>query len=274
MLEVNGLRKAYGEGPDAHVAIDRLDLTVHDGEFVCLVGPSGCGKTTLLRCLSGLMPPTEGKVTLSGTPVTEPPDELAFVFQDFSRSLLPWMSVEGNVTFPLQYNGVPKERRRAVAQEALESVGLAGAAGRYPWQLSGGMQQRVALARAIAYRPRIFLMDEPFASVDAQTRADLEDLTLRLRTELGLTVLLVTHDIDEAIYLADRVVALSTAPSRVEAEYDVPLPVPRDQIETKNHPDFGRLRAHVFGVVRGRGRDESAAQRAPNDDRGAATPRT
>lgn len=274
MLEVNGLRKAYGDGPDAHVAIDRLDLTVRDGEFVCLVGPSGCGKTTLLRCLSGLMPPTEGRVTLSGTPVTEPPDELAFVFQDFSRSLLPWMSVEGNVTFPLQYNGVPKDRRRATAQEALESVGLAGAAGRYPWQLSGGMQQRVALARAIAYRPRIFLMDEPFASVDAQTRADLEDLTLRLRTELGLTVLLVTHDIDEAIYLADRVVALSTAPSRVEAEYDVPLPVPRDQIETKNHADFGRLRAHVFGVVRGRGRDEAAARRAPNDDRGAATPRT
>lgn len=258
MLEVNSLRKTYGDGASAHVAIDRLDLTVREGEFVCLVGPSGCGKTTLLRCLSGLMPPTEGDVLLSGVPVTEPPDELAFVFQDFSRSLLPWMSVEGNVTFPLQYSGVSKSRRRAIGREALESVGLGAAAGRYPWQLSGGMQQRVALARAIAYRPHIFLMDEPFASVDAQTRADLEDLTLQLRSELDLTVLLVTHDIDEAIYLADRVVALSTAPSRVETEYDVPLPAPRDQIETKNDPDFGRLRAQVFGVVRGRDRGASA----------------
>lgn len=252
MLDVNGLHKSYGDGPSAHVAIDRIDLAVAEGEFVCLVGPSGCGKTTLLRCLSGLMPATEGEVRLSGAPVREPPDELAFVFQDFSRSLLPWMSVEHNVTFPLQYQGVPKSRRRAVARDALEVVDLVDAAERYPWQLSGGMQQRVAIARAIAYRPRILLMDEPFASVDAQTRADLEDLTLRLRADIGLTVLLVTHDIDEAIYLADRVVALSAAPSRIEAHYDVPLPVPRDQVETKNHPEFARLRAQVFGVVRGR----------------------
>lgn len=258
MLQVNGLRKSYGEGASAHVAVDRLDFTVDEGEFVCLVGPSGCGKTTLLRCLAGLMPPSEGEIRLSGAPVTQPPDELAFVFQDFGRSLLPWMSVEQNVTFPLQYQGVPKGRRRAIAREALESVGLASDARRYPWQLSGGMQQRVALARAIAYRPSILLMDEPFASVDAQTRADLEDLALRLHGELGLTVLLVTHDIDEAIYLADRVIALSTPPSRVEAVYDVTLPTPRDQIETKNHSDFARLRTLVFGVVRGRRGNESA----------------
>ncbi|MGH3660410.1 MAG: ABC transporter ATP-binding protein, partial [Micromonosporaceae bacterium] len=206
LVEVNKLRKAYGSGETAHLAIADISLQVDAGEFVCIVGPSGCGKTTLLRCLTGLLPPTGGEVNLHGRRVVEPPQEMALVFQEYNRSLFPWMSVTRNVEMPLKKKIRNKSERARVASEALSAVGLDGAGDKYPWQLSGGMQQRVSIARAVAYRPEILVMDEPFASVDAQTRTELEDLLLRVRNEFNMTVLFVTHDIEEAVYLADRIV--------------------------------------------------------------------
>ena len=247
MLEVTGLTRAYG----THVAIAGVTLRVADGEFVTIVGPSGCGKSTLLRCMAGLLRPTAGQVMLDGAVVTGIPDRLAVVFQDYSRSLYPWLSVADNVALPLRRTQRRRAERRRRADAALESVGLAGFADRYPWQLSGGMQQRVAIARALACDPELLLMDEPFGSMDAQTREDLEDLVLRVRAERNITILLVTHDIDESVYAGDRVVVLSQGPGRVVAELPVDLPAPRDQIATKELPEFARLRAEVSRLVRG-----------------------
>ncbi|MFI0349170.1 ABC transporter ATP-binding protein [Actinomadura sp. 9N407] len=247
MLELNELTHRYGD----HTVLADLSLKVAAGELVSIVGPSGCGKSTLLRCIAGLVPPTSGKVVLNGTPIDGVPDDLAVVFQDYSRSLLPWLSVRDNVALPLRRRGKGRKERHATAQEALEEVGLADAARKYPWQLSGGMQQRVSIARALAYRPTLLLMDEPFGSVDAQTREDLEDLVLRVHRDAGMTILLVTHDIDESVYVGDRVVVLARNPGRVRAELPVGLPAVRDQIETRGLPEFVRLRAEVGRLVRG-----------------------
>ncbi|TDD37511.1 ABC transporter ATP-binding protein [Actinomadura sp. KC06] len=255
ILEVDGLGKTYGGGAGAVHAIDEIGFTVARSEFVCVVGPSGCGKTTLLRCLSGLMPATKGQVRVDGRKVDRTPDDMAIVFQDYSRSLFPWMSVTENVAFPLRRKRLDRAKRRKLIGDSLEAVGLADVGKQYPWQLSGGMQQRVAIARALAYEPQILLMDEPFAALDAQTRADLEDLTLGLRHDYGVTVVFVTHDIDEAVYLADRVIALTPRPTRVREIIDVDLPRPRDQLTTKELPDFARLRSHVYRQVRQLGDD-------------------
>jgi NitT/TauT family transport system ATP-binding protein len=176
MLAVTELHKVYESRGRRVEAIGDLSFTVDEGSFVCVVGPSGCGKTTLLRCIAGLLPPTGGEITVDGATVTGPPAGLAVVFQEYGRSLFPWLTVADNVDLPLRAAGTGRAERRRLVTEALEAVGLADAHQAYPWQLSGGMQQRVAIARAIAYQPRVLLMDEPFAAVDAQTRADLEDL--------------------------------------------------------------------------------------------------
>lgn len=251
LVEVKNLRKSYGKAPTDHLAIADISLEVDKGDFVCIVGPSGCGKTTLLRCLSGLMAPSAGDVQLNGKTVVEPPPEMALVFQEYNRSLFPWMSVRANVELPLKKKMRSRLERKRAVDEALRAVGLDDFSNRYPWQLSGGMQQRVAIARAVAYRPEIFLMDEPFASVDAQTRAELEDLILRVRNEFGVTVLFVTHDIDEAVYLGDRVIVLSPPPCRVQEVLDVSLPRPRSQIATKELPEYTKLRAHVYRAIMG-----------------------
>src|ERR671925_1108604 len=221
MLQVDHLKKTYGEGKDAVEAIGDLDFEVREKEFVCVVGPSGCGKTTLLKCMSGLLPPTRGEVRLHDQRIDGPPERMALVFQEYGRSLFPWMSVRQNVAFPLRRKRLGKQEAAQLVERAVESVDLTGFLDRYPWELSGGMQQRVAIARALAYQPEILLMDEPFASVDAQTRADLEDLVLDLRHEYGVTVLFVTHDIDESVYMADRVVILTPRPSRVQEVLEV-----------------------------------------------------
>src|SRR5262245_13356755 len=205
MLEINGLGKTYGSGETATHAVGDVTFEVEDGEFVCVVGPSGCGKTTLLKCVAGLLRPTRGEVVLRGERVASPPEEMALVFQEYTRSLMPWTAVRNNVLLPLRQQMLQRPQRARLVEESVESVGLTRFLDRYPWQLSGGMQQRVAIARALAYQPSILLMDEPFASVDAQTRGDLEDLVLRLRDAYGITILFVTHDIDESVYLADRV---------------------------------------------------------------------
>ncbi|MFI6480141.1 ABC transporter ATP-binding protein [Nonomuraea sp. NPDC050663] len=251
MLEISNLTHTYGSGPSAHHAIDGLSLSVAEGELLCIVGPSGCGKSTLLRSIAGLIKPTGGQIAIGGRTVTKTPDDLAVVFQDYSRSLFPWMTVADNVAMPLRRRTMDKAQRRAAAQEALESVGLADAGKKYPFQLSGGMQQRVSIARALAYRPTLMLMDEPFGSVDAQTREDLEDLVLQVRGHHTMTIVLITHDIDESVYVGDRVVVLSKAPARVVGDLKVDLPAPRDQITTREHPDFVHLRAEVGRLVRG-----------------------
>src|SRR5437764_5155474 len=246
MLQVDHLKKTYGEGKDAVEAIGDLEFEVRNKEFVCVVGPSGAGKTTLLKCMSGLLEPTAGRVLLHDQPVDGPPERMALVFQDYSRSLFPWMSVRQNVAFPLRRKRLDKAKVRELVESAVESVDLTRFLDRYPWELSGGMQQRVAIARALAYQPEIMLMDEPFASVDAQTRADLEDLILAVRQEYGVTVVFVTHDIDESVYLGDRVVVLTPAPTRVQEILEVDLPEPRDQVETKELAEFAQLRGHVW----------------------------
>ncbi|WP_372443627.1 ABC transporter ATP-binding protein [Streptomyces adelaidensis] len=226
-----------------------LTFTVEAGELVCLVGPSGCGKTTLLKCVAGLLNPTAGEVLLEGRPMSGPPPGMAVVFQEYGRSLFPWMRVRDNVELPLRQKRLTRARRRELVDDALASVGLSDAAGAYPWQLSGGMQQRVAIARALAYEPDVLLMDEPFAAVDAQTRADLEDLVRRLWRERGMTILFVTHDIDEAVYLGERVLVLSASPTVVQEQLKVDLPAERDQLHTRVAPRFAELRTHVYEQI-------------------------
>jgi NitT/TauT family transport system ATP-binding protein len=262
VLEVRSLGKTYGSGAKATQAIAEVSFGVDDREFVCVVGPSGCGKTTLLKCVGGLLRPTSGQVLLRGKPVTSPPEEMALVFQEYGRSLMPWASVRNNVMLPLRHKKLRRAERKALVEEALEAVGLTRFIDHYPWQLSGGMQQRVAIARALAYQPSILLMDEPFASVDAQTRGDLEDLVLRVREEFAVTILFVTHDIDESVYLSDRVVVLKHAPTEVKEVIDVDLPFPRDQIATKELTEFTQLRGHVYRLIK-REQEEPTRRLAP-----------
>ena len=240
-----------GHGYGTNEVLDSIDFEVARGEFVCLVGPSGVGKSTLLRCLAGLQRPRRGSVQVKGVDMKAPVRGVAVVFQDYSRSLMPWSTVIDNVALPLIAAGAKKKDVRPDVLLALKQVGLSSAAAEmYPWQLSGGMQQRVAIARALAYKPSVILMDEPFASVDAQTRADLEDLMLGLQRELDVTVVLVTHDIDEAVYLSDRVVVLSGSPASVADIVTVDLPRARDQISTKSTPTFADARARIYKLIR------------------------
>lgn len=249
MLSVRGLKKVYlTDGGDVE-AVRNLTFDLRAGELACLVGPSGSGKTTLLKCISGLMAPTEGEVLLDGKRVVGPPKKMAVVFQEYGRSLFPWMRVRDNVELPLKNQGVPKAERDRLVDDALEAVGLSHVPRSYPWQLSGGMQQRVAIARAIAYQPEVLLMDEPFAAVDAQTRADLEDLIRTVWKKLGITVLFVTHDIDESVYLGERVIILSSSPTVVQEDITIDLPADRDQLETRSLPRFTELRHHVYEQI-------------------------
>ncbi|WP_328604697.1 ABC transporter ATP-binding protein [Amycolatopsis sp. NBC_00345] len=262
MLEVSGLSHRYGTGDNVHTAVNELSFTVEAGQLACIVGPSGCGKSTLLRAIAGLVPPTSGTVSLHGDLVNGVPDDLAVVFQDYSRSLFPWLTVAKNVEFPLRWGKLSKAERRAQAASALAAVGLSDVGGKFPWQLSGGMQQRVSIARALASRPALLIMDEPFASVDAQTRFELEDLLRRVQAEQGTTVLLVTHDIDESVYLGDRVLVLSKSPASIVADLPVGLPAERDQITTRESAEFVTLRGEVARLLHGTPAQTAAADAA------------
>ncbi|WP_043806979.1 MULTISPECIES: ABC transporter ATP-binding protein [Paenarthrobacter] len=249
MLSVRNLKKVYKTDGGDIEAVRNLTFDLKAGELACLVGPSGSGKTTLLKCISGLMAPTEGEVLLNGTPVSGPPKKMAVVFQEYGRSLFPWMRVRENVELPLKNQGVPRAERDKLVDDALEAVGLSHVPQSYPWQLSGGMQQRVAIARAVAYQPEVLLMDEPFAAVDAQTRADLEDLIRTVWRKLGVTVLFVTHDIDESVYLGERVIILSSSPTVIQEDLVIDLPDERDQLNTRSLPRFTELRHHVYEQI-------------------------
>lgn len=249
MLEVRGLRKVYNGHGRTVEALRDLTFRVEAGDLVCVVGPSGCGKATLLKCISGLLRPTAGMWRWKGEAVSGPPANMAVVFQEYGRILFPWMTVGQNVELPLKQNKQPRAHRDDLVTSALEAVGLDHVRSAYPWQLSGGMQQRVAIARAIAYEPHVLLMDEPFAAVDAQTRADLEDLIRQIWRRFGVTTLFVTHDIDEAVYLGQRVVVLSATPTVVQEDLEIDLPEDRDQLTTRSLSRFAQLRAHVYEQI-------------------------
>lgn len=249
LLKVEHLRKVYESSTGSVEAIGDISFSMKRGELVCIVGPSGCGKTTLLKCIAGLLKPTSGLVELDGVQVTGPPPNMALVFQEYGRSLYPWLTVRGNVELPLKHRKLPKAELTRVVDDALLAVGLDHADTKYPWQLSGGMQQRVAIARAVAYQPEVLIMDEPFAAVDAQTRADLEDLVRSLHLDRGMSILFVTHDIDESVYLGERVVVLSKSPTWVQEDLSIDLAPERDQITTRALPRFTELRTHVYEQI-------------------------
>jgi NitT/TauT family transport system ATP-binding protein len=250
VLRVSGLGKRYTEtGP---AVLSNVSFDVGVGELLAIVGPSGCGKTTLLRLICGLTRPTDGTVLLDGRPVVRPPREMALVFQDYSRSLFPWLTVVRNVMFPLRRLGLSKRGKIERAEAVLGEMGLEGTADKYPWELSGGMQQRVAIARALVSHPEVILLDEPFASVDAMTRAELQDVLLRVhgsREGNPATIVHVTHDIDEAVYLADRVLVFATAPGRVVGSVRVDLDRPREQSSTRSSERFLTVRNEIQAVI-------------------------
>jgi NitT/TauT family transport system ATP-binding protein len=247
LLDVSGIGKSLTAADGSVLEVSRdVTFSLHEGEFVSIVGPSGAGKTTLLRTVSGLTSPDSGTVTHRGEAVRDVPGWLSIVFQEYNKTLFPWLSVRKNVL--LSVRSLPKGEAAARTAEALGLVGLSDFAERYPWELSGGMQQRVALARAMASRPELLLMDEPFASVDALTRANLEDMVQRLWREAGFAALLVTHDIGEAVYLSDRVLCLSARPSTVLAEIPIDLPRPRDRA-TRGLPRYHELTETVLSYI-------------------------
>jgi NitT/TauT family transport system ATP-binding protein len=251
MLEVHSLRKIYQplSGPPV-IAVGDVSFRVAAGEFVSIVGPSGCGKSTLLQCVAGLTRPSAGTVLLDGREVTGPPPGLILLFQEYNKSLMAWRSVFENVRFGLENRpGMTRPEMEGEARRCVEMVGLGGFERHYPWELSGGMQQRVAIARALACKPQVLLMDEPFGSLDALTRFELEDTLLRLWQAMAATILFVTHDIDEAVYLSDRVHVLSRRPSRVIADNAVDLPRPRSQLTSREDPRFIALRHRTFELI-------------------------
>ena len=231
--------------------LEGVDLTLLDGEFVSILGRSGTGKTTLLRVLGGLLDATrDSEVTFHGQPVDGPPQGVVFVFQNYAASLLPWRTIGRNVGLGLE-GKLPTEEIRARIAESLEMVGLGDRARDYPWQLSGGMQQRVQLARSLAMKPRGLLMDEPFGSLDAMTKASLQDQLQTVHQRTGATIAFVTHDIDEAVFLSDRILILDGSPARIAYDIPVLLPRPRDQLATKEMPEFLRLRRRVYDAIVG-----------------------
>jgi NitT/TauT family transport system ATP-binding protein len=244
-LVIDGLEKRFTS--HGRAAFRDISFSVGQGEFIALIGPSGCGKSTLLHIMAGLSEPTAGRVSLNGVPIAGPRSEMMFVFQQYTKSIFPWKTVLDNVLLGVKYHsGASRQEMEKHCLEQLDLVGLGRYPNYYPYQLSGGMQQRVAIARALARRPKILLMDEPFSALDAMMRVELQDLLLKLWSDLGLTILFVTHDLDEALYVAQRVILLSASPGTIAQNVPVPLPYPRQQIETRSEPEYLRLREHLY----------------------------
>jgi nitrate/nitrite transport system ATP-binding protein len=230
-----------------YVALDRIDLDIAEGEFVSLIGHSGCGKSTLLNLLAGLSQASEGGILLNGRQITDPGPDRMVVFQNYS--LLPWLTVRQNIALAVNtvYPQLSLSERRDTVERNIQLVNLSAAGDKYPAELSGGMKQRVAIARALAIRPRLLLLDEPFGALDALTRGNLQEQLMRICQEAGVTTVMVTHDVDEALLLSDRVVCLRNGPAaRIGRIVAVPIPRPRDRLTVMDHPDYYALRAELI----------------------------
>jgi NitT/TauT family transport system ATP-binding protein len=249
LVSVEQLSYTVGAETDPLTILKDISFQVREREFVCIVGASGCGKTTLLRMIGGLILPTKGNVLFRGQPVTKPNQELAIVFQDYGKALLPWRTVAGNVELALEARRIPKREWPPIVKRLLEQVGLADRAGAFPVQLSGGMQQRLQIARCLAQSPQVLLMDEPFGALDAMTRQTLQDEVARLCAESGTTVVFVTHDLEEAIYLGDRVIAMESRPGRIGEVVELDLPRPRNQLTTREDARFLAYRHRLFNLL-------------------------
>jgi NitT/TauT family transport system ATP-binding protein len=255
-IEMEHVEKVYrktvkGGQVDVVHALRDINLTIGEGEFVSLLGPSGCGKTTLLKCLDGLLPIDSGVIRVSGQPITGPGRDRAFVFQNFG--LFPWRSVLGNVVFPLEAAGRPKKEREEIARRYIEMVGLTRFIDHHPHELSGGMQQRVGIARALSVDPEILLMDEPFGSLDAQARELMQIELLQIWERTRLTAAFVTHSVDEAIFLSQRIAVFSTHPGTIIEVLTVPFGYPREEGNVKLDPAFAELRHRIWDMLRTQG---------------------
>lgn len=245
-LSIEHVSKTFtSETGEEVTALGDISLDVTDGEFVCILGPSGCGKTTLLRIIAGLDSPTGGRASVNGKEIVGPTPEMAMIFQEYS--LYPWRTVLDNIAFGLEVRGVEKEERYARARKYLALVGLEDFEHSHPYELSGGMRQRVAVARALCVEPQVLLMDEPFGALDAQTRNSMQQELLEIWEKTGKTVIFVTHSVDEAVYLSDRVVVLSPRPSRVQEIVQITVPRPRD----RTNVEFAQVRRHVLSLING-----------------------
>jgi NitT/TauT family transport system ATP-binding protein len=248
LLEIDNLGRQFGSEHGAITALESVSFRAHKRELVCLIGASGCGKSTLIRILAGLDHPTSGSVLVDGREVRGPGRDRGMVFQGYT--LFPWRTVRQNVAFGLEVGGMPRAQATAEAREWIDLVGLSRFANAYPHQLSGGMKQRVAIARALANRPRILLMDVPFGALDAQTRAQMQSYLLQIWRQVDVTILFVTHDLDEAVYLADRIVVLGTNPGRVLEILEVPVPRPRDASQFVSER-FVATKRHLEKLIHG-----------------------
>lgn len=246
-LQVQNLSKTYRSDGHEVVAIDEINLEIRNKEFATILGPSGCGKSTLLRIVAGLVKPTRGAVRLDGSAIGGPGRDRGMVFQSYT--LFPWLTVQENIQFGLEVSGMPRAAQEQVAREFVEKVGLRGFERAYPKALSGGMKQRVAIARALANNPAILLLDEPFGALDAQTRSLMQELLTSVWEELHKTILFVTHDVEEAIFLSDRVFIMTARPGRIKAEIDIPLERPRSY-ELKASETFLRLKKRALTLIR------------------------
>jgi NitT/TauT family transport system ATP-binding protein len=245
LIEFRNVDLAFGD----HLVLGKLSLSIQRGEILCVVGPSGCGKTTALRIAAGLIRPTRGEVDFAGAPLKGPRRDVAVVFQDYSKALLPWRTAAGNVSLALEAMGTPRAESRDRIAALLKRVGLAAFADKYPSQLSGGMQQRLQIARCLAQEPAALMMDEPFGALDAMTRQTLQDEMLEIVRGAGVTIFFVTHDLEEAIYLGDRVIGLNPHPGRVGIELAIDLPRPRNQVSTRESAEFLRLRHRLYDFI-------------------------
>jgi len=246
-LHIHNVSKVYRSDGSDVLAIDEIDLKIKNKEFATILGPSGCGKSTLLRIVAGLIKPTRGVVRLDGDVISGPGQDRGMVFQSYT--LFPWLTVRENVQFGLEISGTPKAKLKEIAQEFVEKVGLKGFELTYPKGLSGGMKQRVAIARALANNPAILLLDEPFGALDAQTRSLMQELLTQVWEELHKTILFVTHDVEEAIFLSDRVFVMTARPGRIKAEIDIPLERPRSY-EFKSTEAFLNLKREALTLIR------------------------
>jgi len=247
LIEIKDVSVTFGTGDEAHKAVETTSLRIEPGEFVCLLGPSGCGKSTIMNAVAGYVKPTEGQVLVDGVEVTKPGPERGMVFQQYS--LLPWKTVYDNVAFGPKMAGKSRIESGEIANTFLSMVGLTKFADRYPGELSGGMQQRVGIARALANYPSMLLMDEPFGALDAQTRLMMQENLLDIWKEFGITVLFVTHDVDEAVFLADRVLVMSAAPGSIINDLKVDLPRPRN-VEMATHANFIAAKQECLSSIR------------------------